>query len=150
MGKVQTSVIVDGPVADVEALWFDTSRWPAFVDGFAQVAKRDDGWPATGSLAWDSKPNGRGRVLEDVVAFEPGVGQTATIEDATLRGSQIVGFTDEGDGVRVTLALDYSIKQRTPLTPIVDVFFVRRALGDSLRRTLTRFARERAGDLELT
>jgi hypothetical protein len=47
----------------------------------------------------------------------------------------------------VTLSLEYSLKSRTPLTPVVDALFVRRAIRDSLGRTLARFAAERAGDL---
>jgi uncharacterized membrane protein len=142
---VRTAVLVPGPVEAVEALWFDLTRWPAFVDGFAAVAKRDEAWPQSGSLAWDSKPGGRGRVLEDVTGYEPGSAHASRVEDAQLRGTQTVGFTPEGDAVRVSLALEYELKERTPLTPIVDAFFVRRALGDSLRRTLTRFASELAG-----
>ena len=150
MKTVRTAVVVPGPVEEVEALWFDLTRWPAFVDGFAAVAKRDEAWPRAGSLAWDSRPGGRGRVLEDVTGYEPGAGHASRVEDAQLRGTQTVGFTEEGDVVRVSLALEYELKERTPFTPIVDAFFVRRALGDSLRRTLTRFASERAGDAELT
>jgi hypothetical protein len=42
------------------------------VDGLGHVFKVDEGWPrAPGAVAiWDSKPGGRGRVLERVVSFE--------------------------------------------------------------------------------
>ena len=51
--------------------------------------------------------------------------------------------------VKVTLSLAYELKERTPLTWLVDALFVRRAMVASLRRTLTRFARERRADTEL-
>ena len=45
MARLRTSVVVAGGVADAEALWYDRARWPAFVDGFARVARIDDSWP---------------------------------------------------------------------------------------------------------
>jgi hypothetical protein len=51
--------------------------------------------------------------------------------------------------VKITLSIDYELKERNPLTPLVDLLFVRRAIVASLRRTLTRFARERRADTEL-
>jgi hypothetical protein len=149
VGRVQTSVVVPGRIAEAEALWFDPERWPAFVEGFSHVVSRDEAWPQDGTIAWDSKPHGRGRVLERVTSFEARTGQTAEVEDGKLRGTQTVAFAAEGDDTRVTLSLDYRLKERNPLTPLVDALFVRRALGDSLRRTLDRFANERRGDLEL-
>ena len=50
------------------------------------------------------------------------------------------------EAVEITLSLDYRIKDRTPLTPVVDLVFVRRAMGDALRRTVTRFANERKAE----
>ena len=152
MGRVRAAVIVPGRMAEAEALWYDTSRWPSFVDGFAHVSQLDDAWPAAGAtLVWDSVPAGRGRVVETVTAHAQRGGQTLSVEDERLRGTQTVAFAPEGDdATRVTLELAYQLKQRHPFTPIVDLVFVRRALGESLRRTLTRFARERRGDDELT
>ncbi len=49
----------------------------------------------------------------------------------------------------MTLELDYHLKERTVLTLVVDALFVRRVLNDALRRTLTRFARELAFEVEL-
>ena len=43
------------------------------------------------------------------------------------------------------LTLRYSIKRRSPLTPLVDLLFVRRPMTISLTRTLTRFAVALAG-----
>lgn len=147
------SVRLDLPghdVAEAEGLWYDLSRWPNFVDGFAAVAKRDDEWPAAGAtLVWDSRPNGRGRVVERVTAQVPGEGQAAEVEDGQLRGVQHVSFAATGDGAQVALSLEYVLKDGGPLRAVVDLFFIRRALTDSLRRTLVRFRRELDGDADL-
>ena len=49
----------------------------------------------------------------------------------------------------MALELEYELKHSNVMTPLTDVLFIRRALRDSLKRSLTRFARERRGDLEL-
>ena len=114
------------------------------------VARVDAGWPATGAtLIWDSRPGGRGRVVERVTRYEARVGQTSEVEDERLRGTQTVGFAALEDGVEVSLELEYQLKESGPLRAVTDVLFIRRALGDSLRRTLARFARELAADREL-
>ena len=88
-------------------------------------------------------------MLETVTAYEPRGGQTLAVEDSRLRGTQRVAFTPGPDDAKVTLSLEYEIKERTPLTWLVDLLFVRREIVASLRRTLARFARERRGDMEL-
>jgi hypothetical protein len=151
MSRVTATAIVPGPLGDVEALWYDRSRWPAFVDGYAATVRADDAWPQEGSrLLWDSTPHGRGRVIEIVTAYEPRGGQSAEVEDERLVGTQRVQFISEGDAVRLILTLEYSLKDRNILTPIVDLFFVRRAVRDALRRTVARFRNERVADVELT
>ena len=50
---------------------------------------------------------------------------------------------------RIHGTLDYELKERNVLTWLLDAMFVRRAIVASLRRTLSRFARERRGDMEL-
>jgi hypothetical protein len=149
MGRATASVQVPGRASEAEALWYDPVRWAAWIDGFGHVVRLSDGWPAEGTLEWNSTPEGRGRVLERVVAYEPRTGQTLSVEDTRLRGTQRVTFTPQPDAVGVTLALEYELKQANPLTPLVDVLFVRREIAASLRRTLHRFARERRGDMEL-
>jgi hypothetical protein len=142
MGRARAAIEVAGSVADAEALWYDLQRWPTFIDGFARVV-RSEGWPAGGStLVWDSTPAGRGRVVEHVAAQVDGEGQTAEVEDPRLSGTQTVAFSPLENGVGVTLSLDYKLKQGGPLRVLADVFFIGRALRDSLRRTLVRFARE--------
>jgi hypothetical protein len=141
---------MEAPLEEVEALWYDVRRWPSFVDGFAHVAKLEDGWPAQGGrLVWDSTPRGRGRVLERVTEHEPGAGQTAEVEDPRMRATQRVEFERLTDGTVVGLELDYRLKERNPLTPLVDVLFIRRSLRDALRRTLERLGRELKADAEL-
>jgi hypothetical protein len=149
MGRVVASVDVPGRASEAEALWYDPVRWPAWIDGFGHVVELSEGWPAEGRLVWNSTPGGRERVIETVTAYEPRGGQTLAVEDSRLRGTQRVEFTPGPEAVKVTLSLDYELKQRAPLTPLLDLFFVRRAVTASLRRTLDRFARERRGDVEL-
>ena len=99
-------------------------------------------YPRAGEVKWISFPGGRGRVLERVVSYEPGVGQVLDVQDTQIRGRQSVRFTAIEGGVGVELELDYVIKERSAMTPIVDLLFVRRAQADSLRRTLQRFVHE--------
>jgi hypothetical protein len=149
MGKARASVDVPGLASDAEALWYDPVRWPAFIDGFGHVVEIAPEWPASGRAVWNSTPGGRDRVIEEVIAYEPRAGQTLAVEDSRVRGTQHVAFTPGPDHTTVTLTLEYVIKERTPVTWLVDVLFVRRAMVASLRRTLARFARERRGDMEL-
>ena len=46
------------------------------------------------------------------------------------------------------LELEYELKERNAFTPVADALFIRRALRDSLKRSLLRLARERRSDLE--
>jgi hypothetical protein len=82
------------------------------------------------------------------VAYEARTGQTVEVEDATMTGRQQVAFTPAPDHVDVTLSLTYVIKDRTLVTPVVDLLFVRRAMADALRRTVTRFANERKAEIQ--
>jgi Polyketide cyclase / dehydrase and lipid transport len=149
MARVSATTIVPGRAAEAEALWYDPDRWAAWIDGFGHLVKLE-GWPeAGGRRVWDSPPRGRGRVVERVTAYEPRSGQALEVEDERLMGAQSVAFEPVGDEVRVTLALEYELKQRTPLTLLIDPLFIRRSLRESLRRTLARFAHERRAELEL-
>lgn len=148
MGRAAAAVAVPGLASDAEALWYDPLRWAAWVDGFAHVVDLPATWPGSGRLVWHSRPGGRGRVLEEVVSYEPRAGQTVAVEDARLRGTQRVTFLPGPDQVTVALELDYTLKERTPVTWLADRLFVRRELTASLRRSLLSFARERRGDME--
>jgi hypothetical protein len=149
MGRASASIEVPGLASEAEALWYDPARWPAWIDGFAHVVELDEGWPSEGRLVWQSRPEGRGRVLERVERYEPRTGQTLAVEDGRLRGTQRVTFAPGPDHAMVTLALEYELKERHMFTWAVDLLFVHRAVTESLRRTLARFAHERRGELEL-
>src|SRR3954452_7244007 len=147
MGRVQASTVVPGRAEDAEALWLDRVRWPSWVDGFASVQTIDEHWPQPGSrLRWVSVPRGRGLVEERVIGRQPGRCLTLTVEDEKLDGTQTVTFEPGHDEVRVTLTLEYELKDRTP--SVVDRFFVRRALRDALGRTVRRFGHERRAELD--
>ena len=151
MGRARAVIDLPVQVSAAEALWYDTSRWPVFMDGFAHVAKLEGDWPRVGSrLLWDSVPAGRGRVAERVVTYVVRVGQTAEVEDEQMTGTQSIAFTArDGGGCRVELELRWQLKGANALSPLVDLLFVRRAFNDSLRRTLSRYAREVRADAEL-
>jgi hypothetical protein len=150
MGQVAASREVRAPVGAAERLWYDTSRWPSFIDGFGHVVQVEGDWPAAGArVVWDSTAAGRGRVVERVIEHQPGAGQSTEVEDPRLRGTQRIRFERLEDGVEVGLELEYELKQRTALQPLVDALFIRRALRDSLRRTLARFSHELRADMEL-
>ena len=149
MSRVRASIEVPGRAGDAEALWYDTTRWPAFVDGLHHVARREGDWPREGArLVWESHPGGRGRVEERVVAYSPRDGQTVAIEDEKLRGSQRIAFTPREDGVAVALELTYELKDARPGMAVVDLLFIRRSQRESLARTLRRFRVEVAAERE--
>jgi hypothetical protein len=151
VGKARASVRLAGfRASEAEALWYDTSRWPTFVDGFAHVVKKEGDWPAAPStLVWQSTPAGRGRVLERVTEYEPRLGQTAQVEDPKMSATQRVEFTPQDDGVQLTLSMEYTLKEGGPLRPFMDFLFIRRAITDALKRTVHRFARELETDAEM-
>ncbi len=123
-------------------LWTDLSRWSSFVEGFARVVTVDAQWPAEGSRAiWESVPSGRGRVTEKVAEGGPGRFATLVFEDR-MAGRQSFRAIESEGGARVELTLEYTLTKYGPLGAVADVIFIRRALRDSLRRTVTRFAVE--------
>ena len=52
-----------------------------------------------------------------MVAYEARTGQTLEVEDAKLRGTQHVTFKPGPEGVEVTLALEYEIKDAQRCSP---------------------------------
>jgi hypothetical protein len=144
--RVQASTVVPGRAEEAEALWLDPVRWASWVDGFGHVQSLDDAWPEPGArLRWASLPRGRGLVAERVTGRQPARSLTTAVEDEKLEGTQTVTFAPGDDEVRVTLTLEYELKDRTP--GLVDRFFVRRALRDALARTVRRFGHERRAEL---
>jgi hypothetical protein len=147
---VRTSRDYEGTVAAAEALWYDLARWPSFVDGFHHLDKQEGDWPHPGAvLIWQSFPSGRGRVMERVTGYAPGDGLIAEVEDEQLVGTRRVRFSALEDGVRIDLSLAYELKEAGTVKGLADVFFIRRAMRDSLRRELARFGTELEADRDL-
>ncbi|HWC25500.1 MAG TPA: SRPBCC family protein [Solirubrobacteraceae bacterium] len=138
-------------VDEAQRLWFDLARRPSFVDGFGALARSEGDWPHAGArIVWDSLPGGRGRVVEHVLEYEPGVAQIVRVEDPALTGTQRVRLQAVDGGCAIVLELAYELKRHAGgATALRDVLFVRRALGESLRRTLRRFAIELRAEREL-
>jgi hypothetical protein len=149
VGRVRASIPVPALASEAEALWYDTTRWPTFVDGLHHVARLEGDWPHAGArVLWDSRPGGRGRVQERVSAYAAREGQTLDVEDEKIRGTQRVSFTPTESGVTVALELRYSLKEQRPGIALFDLLFVRRPQRESLERTLRRFRTEVAAERE--
>ena len=149
MSRVRASIVVPGLASEAEALWYDTTRWPSFIDGLHHLARLEGDWPRAGArVLWDSQPGGRGRVQERVTSYVAREGQTLEVEDEKLRGTQRVTFTPVQGGVTVTLELRYTLKEQRPGMALVDLLFIRRPQRESLERTLRRFRTEVAAERE--
>ena len=124
-------------------LWTDVDRWPSFVEGFARAVDRSPEWPHAGArLVWESSPAGRGRVTEKVVEAEGPDRFVTQVFEERLNGVQTFRVVESEGGSRAELALVYELTKYGPLSAVADVIFIRRAIRDSLRRTLSRFAVE--------
>jgi hypothetical protein len=134
---------------DVAAMWWDTARWPSFVEGFSHVHKRDGPWPAEGGrLVWDARPGSdRGRVIERVQRRDAAGGAEVAVEDGLLEGTQRIALEAVRGGTLVTLELRYAPKGQAGA--LVDLAFRRRRLRRGLERTLQRLAREVVMEREL-
>ena len=147
---VARQMLPGASVDEVARLWLDLARWPSIVDGFGTLARSEGDWPQPGArIVWDSLRNGRGRVVEHVTDFEPGLTHLVRVEDPQLRGTQAVAFEALPGGCAMTLELAYELKRPGFGGVLTDLFFVRHALRESLRRTLERFAIELASDRDL-
>ena len=150
MSRVLTRVEIPVPASDAEALWYDLTRWAAWVDGFGHVDRVTGDWPRTDSeLTWSSIPAGRGRVIESVTRYEARVGQSVDVEDDRIRGTQRVGFKPGSGSVEVTFEMDYVLKGERPFKMIFDAVFVRRPMREAMTRQMLRFRRECITDAEL-
>ena len=128
--------------AEALALWSDVERWPSFVEGFARQLEQTAEWPEPGSrVVWESNPDGRGRVTERVTENAPDRFSTQVFEKA-MTGTQTLRALPASDGSEVELSLEYELTRYGPLSGIADAIFIRRALRDSLKRTLFRFSVE--------
>jgi inactivated superfamily I helicase len=127
---------------DAVRLWSDVERWPSFVEGFARRLELREPWPEPGGrVVWESNPTGRGRVTETVVKRAPDRFSTQVFESA-LAGTQTFRAAAADEGSEVELSLEYELSRYGPLRGLADAIFIRRALRDSLRRTLYRFGVE--------
>jgi hypothetical protein len=150
MGTVRVAMAFPGTVHQAEMRWYDTARWPEWVDGLERIVRVEGDWPRAGArVIWESTPAGRGRVTETVVGYEALAGQQLEVDDDSIRARQSVGFSPLDDDVEVELSLEYAIKQRSIFTAVIDALFIRRAMAASLRATLTRFGAELASDRQL-
>ena len=139
------------PPGEVLGLWSDVDRWPSFVEGFARRLELAGGWPEPGGrVVWESTPDGRGRVTETVLENAPDRFSTQ-VYDKALTGTQTLRAVPANDGSEgessgagcsVELSLEYELTRYGPLRGLADALFIRRALRDSLRRTLYRFSIE--------
>lgn len=124
------------------ALWSNVERWPSFVEGFARRLEWTETWPEPGGrVVWESTPDGRGRVTERVTENAPDRFSTQVFEKA-LTGTQTLRALPASDGSEVELSLEYELTRYGPLGGVADALFIRRALRDSLKRTLFRFGVE--------
>ena len=147
MGRARVLHTVAGSARQAQACWYDTTRWPLWVDGLEQVLQVDGDWPRVGSsVTWESGPAGRGRVTERVIAYDAAHGQTLEVDDDSIGGLQSVSFAPARNGVQVGLSLEYRLKRRSIVSPLVDLLFIRRAMAVSLEATVALFAVELAPD----
>ncbi len=147
MANITRHTDLPGPISAAEDLWYDLRRRPSFVEGFGQAVHTEGPWPDVGGrVLWHGRPGGRGRVAETVHSFVAREGQAVRMEDEKLRGTQTTSFSANRDGsVHVAVRLEWTLKEGNALT---DWLFVRRAMGESLRRTLVRYRIERLADLD--
>ncbi len=131
------------------ALWRDLGRWPSFVEGFARVIQQSSGWPSEGAkVVWETGTGGRGRVSEKVTENAACAFATRVVEKR-LFGTQTFRAEPAGDGSLVEVALEYELTSESPLGGLTDMLFIRRALRESLARTLRRYAVEAEEDAGL-
>jgi hypothetical protein len=141
---VTVSTIVEGPGIEAEQLWYDRSRWPSWIAGFAALQKLGEEWPLEGARrVWVTRPQGRGLISETVRSYVAGDGQALEFEDAKVRGVQRVRFESDGTRTRVTVTLDLETKSRIPPARR---WWLRRQFRGELERTLERFSYELAAE----
>jgi hypothetical protein len=141
---VTVSTIVEGPGIEAEQLWYDRSRWPSWIAGFAALQKLGEEWPLEGARrVWVTRPQGRGLISETVRSYIAGDGQALEFEDAKVRGVQRVRFESDGARTRITVTLDLETKGRIPPARR---WWLRRQFRGELERTLERFSYELAAE----
>lgn len=148
MGEVEASVEIAAPLADVWDLYFDSARWPSWVDGFSAVTSSSEGYPETGGeLRWTSTPVGRGAVTERVLEHEPRRLHRVGFTDPGAEGELEVVFEMVPGGgddrrTKVTQRLTYGLRSGGPLRGITDRLFIRPQMRGSLERSLSELRAE--------
>ncbi|MGH2951536.1 MAG: SRPBCC family protein [Solirubrobacterales bacterium] len=142
MGSASHSILVGASLAETWDYYFDPTGWPAWVDGF-QAVEAAEGYPNEGgTLRWRSVGAGRGRVTERVLRHDPRSRHRIAFEDPQSSGELETTFAIEGEGTRVTLAVEYRLPGRGPLAWLTDRIFVRGQVARSLGRSLLRLRAE--------
>jgi uncharacterized membrane protein len=133
-----------GSAAGADAVWSDLELWPRFIDGFDHVVRTTGSWPEVGAtLTWESRGGGRGTVVERVVEHQPAERFRFGFEDTQMVGEREVLFEDVDDGgVIIQVSLSYELRKRGPLAAVTELFFIRSALLDALKRELESFGHE--------
>lgn len=146
--EVGGAVVLDPEAA--AALWRDVRRWPGFVEGLQRIEEQGGDWPQPGAkVVWVSGTGGRGRVTEKIESSTATTFATR-VHEQRLVGTQAIAFRpDYHGGCTAHLSLEYELAGDAPLKELTDLLFIRRALRDSLTRTLRRFAIEAQEDAGL-
>jgi len=141
MATVEESVLVGGSLAETWDRYFDPGGWVEWVDGFGHTVE-SAGYPNVGGqLVWQSIPAGRGEVTERVTEHAPRRRHRTSFSDPTMEGELDVRFEIEGEGTRITHALDYRLLERGPIARLGAMLFVRGQVRASIRRSLLTFRR---------
>jgi uncharacterized protein YndB with AHSA1/START domain len=141
MARVEASVDIPAPLADVWDLYFDPQRWASWVDGFAALVS-EHGYPeAGGELVWRSSAAGRGQVRETVLAHEPRSLHRIKYEDPESAGELETTFEmlpgADPRMTRVSQRLTYGLLGGGPLGAVTDFLFIRSQMRRSLERSLS-------------
>jgi hypothetical protein len=145
VGRVNSSIQIEAPLAEVWDLYFRPGGWAGWVDGFGSVVA-SSGYPdAGGTLRWRSTPAGRGLVSEHVLEHEPRRLHRIAFEDVYASGEQTTWFeiSAAAEGTHrtiVTLQSEYRLQSPGPFGRITDSLFVRPQMRRSLERSLSGLA----------
>jgi uncharacterized protein YndB with AHSA1/START domain len=142
MSEVTEEVTIEASLAETWDYHFDPLRWPAWVDGFGQVAA-SDGYPAAGgTLRWRSTPAGRGEVTERVLEHHPRRLHRIAFSDSQTEGELATTFQARGEGTLVAQRLTYELRAGGPFAWATDRLFIRTQQRRSMQRSLWRLKHE--------
>lgn len=147
MARVEATVEIAAPLAEVWDLYFDRDRWASWVDGYSSLVTVSGDYPEVGGeLRWRSTPAGRGEVSERVLAHEPRSLHRVAFEDPAASGELETRFeikpAEEGRLTAVSQGLSYSLSGGGPLAAVTDLLFIRNQQRRSLQRSLIEFRLE--------